>query len=553
MARRKSAKAAKGRAPTEERPGRGSPGEFAPLLLALLLTALAASVLIWMLARFWPFTVDDSYITLRYAANLAAGHGPVYNFEPPRAEGYTSALWMALLALPHLAGLDAVLVAKLLGAALTVGYVALAFWLVAELSAFLGRRARFLPAAMTAFWLAAHHPTAVHAVSGMETALAAFLLTLLVLCAALARSDRALALLPAIGLLLGLTRPEANPVVALILGYCFFVSVPAEGRRRFGLWVLALYVLPGALYFGWRVWYFGELFPIPFYLKVASQELLAGKDTALSFLGTLLVCLGFPLAGAVLRLNRQVLLILGVAAVWVGLCLFPAHIMDYEARFCFPAAPLLFALAGYGLAVWLSQLEALFAGESRSGSAVRLACAVALVVLASWLALSQRHAEMAFDRRSYGMALEHSHVRLGKILADFPVAEGERRPLLAIGDAGAVPYYSRWRVVDTFGLNDPVIGIEGNRDPRYVLDQDPDLVVLVSREQVDYRTHETVPWEGRLYEAVREAGMARIAVISFSPRSHLWVMGDSRSEIARYLARQMRKLMAERERAVGNE
>jgi hypothetical protein len=86
-----------------------------------------------------------------------------------------------------------------------------------------------------------------------------------------------------------------------------------------------------------------------------------------------------------------------------------------------------------------------------------------------------------------------------------------------------------------------------------VLDQDPDLVVLVSREQVEYRTHETMPWEGRLYEAVREAGMARIAVMSFSPRSHLWVMGDPGSEIARYVAREMRKLVAERERAAGGE
>jgi hypothetical protein len=502
-----------------------------------------------MLVRFWPFTVDDTFITLRYAANLAAGHGPVYNLEPPRAEGYTSALWMALLALPHLAGLDAVLFAKLLGVALTVGYAALAFWLVAELSSFLGRRSRMLPAAMTAFWLAAYHPTAVHAVSGMETALAAFLLTLMVLCAAFARSDRALALLPVMGLLLGLTRPEANPVVALILGHCLIVSVSAEKRKRFALQVLALYVVPGALYFGWRAWYFGELFPIPFYLKVASQELMAGKDTALSFLRTLLICLGFPLAVVVLRLSREVLLVLGVAAVWVCLCLFPAHIMDYEARFCFPAAPLLFALAGYGLAVWLSKLEALGAGGSRPGSGLRLACAIAVVTLASWLALSQRHPEVAFDRRSYGMALDNTHVRLGKMLADFPVAEGARRPLLAIGDAGAVPYFSGWSVVDTFGLNDPVIGIEGNRDPSYVLDQGPDLVVLVSREQVDYRTHETVPWEDRLYRAVREAGMARIAVISFSPRSHLWVMGDPRSEISRYLAREMRKLMAEREQA----
>jgi hypothetical protein len=384
----------------------------------------------------------------------------------------------------------------------------------------------------------------------METALAAFLLTLLVYCAAFVRGDRICLALPTIALLLGLTRPEANPVVALILAYGVFASPSPEQRRRFALCVACLYVLPGALYFGWRTWYFGHLFPIPFYLKVASQELLAGSDTVFSFLRAMLVAAGLPLAGCLLRVNRQVLVVASAAGLWLGLCLLPANIMDYEARFCFPAAPLVFALAGYGLAVWFSQLEALLAGASARRSGVRLVCAVATVALASWLALSTRHAEIVFDRRSYGLALEQTHVRLGRMLADFPGARDER-PLLAMGDAGAVPYFSGWRIIDTFGLNDPVVGIRGNRNPSYVLQQDPDLVILASGKQIQYETHETMPWEDRLFDAVRAAGMTRIAVMSFSPRSHLWVMGDPESEIARYLAREMRKLMAERQRTGG--
>ena len=259
---------------------------------------------------------------------------------------------------------------------------------------------------------------------------------------------------------------------------------------------------------------------IPFYLKVASQGPLAGADTVLSFLGTLLVYLGLPLAGCLLRWNRQVALVLGVAGVWLGLCLFPANIMDYEARFCFPAAPLVFVLASYGLAVWLSWLAARVARGSALRSGVGLACVVTVVAVASWLGLSQRHAAIAFDLRSYGLALEHTHVRLGKLLAGFPGVQ-DGRPVVALGDAGAIPYFSRWRIVDSFGLNDPLIGIEGNRDPAYVLAQKPDLVILVSRKQLEYETHETMPWEGRLFASVRAAGMARIAVMSFSLRSHL--------------------------------
>jgi hypothetical protein len=106
--------------------------------------------------------------------------------------------------------------------------------------------------------------------------------------------------------------------------------VPAERRRRFALYGLRLYALPGTVYFGWRSWYFGRLFPIPFYLKVASQELLAGRDTGFSFLRAALLGAGFPLARCLLRLNREVFFVLGVAGVWIALCLFPAHIMEIE-------------------------------------------------------------------------------------------------------------------------------------------------------------------------------------------------------------------------------
>jgi hypothetical protein len=71
----------------------------------------AAALLALHVAKAWPFTVDDTYITLRYSRNVAAGLGPTFNATGPRAEGYTSVLWMLVLAVPHAMGLNAVLVA----------------------------------------------------------------------------------------------------------------------------------------------------------------------------------------------------------------------------------------------------------------------------------------------------------------------------------------------------------------------------------------------------------------------------------------------------------
>ena len=61
-------------------------GQFVPyLLLACTVYSVFAE------------TVDDPYITFRYAANLLAGHGPVFNLGE-RVEGYTSPLHLALSA-----------------------------------------------------------------------------------------------------------------------------------------------------------------------------------------------------------------------------------------------------------------------------------------------------------------------------------------------------------------------------------------------------------------------------------------------------------------------
>ncbi|MEZ4319680.1 MAG: hypothetical protein R3F61_19345 [Myxococcota bacterium] len=66
---------------------------------------LAVFVYVW---RAWPSlmtTVDDAWISARYAANAAAGHGLVYNAGEPPIEGFTNLLWTLWLALGVLTGL----------------------------------------------------------------------------------------------------------------------------------------------------------------------------------------------------------------------------------------------------------------------------------------------------------------------------------------------------------------------------------------------------------------------------------------------------------------
>lgn len=79
-------------------------------------------------AYYWSCLVDDAYISFRYAENLAAGHGLVFN-PGERVEGWTSFLWVVILGLLSLVGLPLPRAAAALGSACGVATILLA-WIV---------------------------------------------------------------------------------------------------------------------------------------------------------------------------------------------------------------------------------------------------------------------------------------------------------------------------------------------------------------------------------------------------------------------------------------
>ena len=128
-----------------------------PYLIGAVLFAVAGHLfLFWLSYQIFSYTIDDAYITFRYSKNLAAGFGPTYNPGLPPVEGYTTFLWMLLMALPH---------------------------------------------------------------AGMETSLFIFLIALMVYIVTLGLLDssRLLFWAPLVGLLIGLTRPEGNAISLLLL------------------------------------------------------------------------------------------------------------------------------------------------------------------------------------------------------------------------------------------------------------------------------------------------------------------------------------------------
>jgi hypothetical protein len=111
-----------------------------------------------------------------------------------------------------------------------------------------------LAAAFAAAWVLGFYPTAIHAASGMETLLAAALLTALVL-AHVQESRHGIAI-GGLSLALGLVRPEHNVAAVLLLTHALW---RARGSDRTGLarGTALAYLLPGAVYFAARAAYYG--------------------------------------------------------------------------------------------------------------------------------------------------------------------------------------------------------------------------------------------------------------------------------------------------------
>lgn len=516
----------------------GQAGDRALRWIAAVTAVLAAVVFAAVLRLVWPYTVDDAFIWFRYAENLVAGHGLSFNVEGPRAEGYTGFLWIWIMAIPHWLGIDPIGFAKIVGSALGVGTIVLASDLSRRLSSFSGRGTRWIAASVAVLVLSASHSVQIHAVSGMETILYTFMLLAIFWMALSYRdsgSPRALVALPVVGLLIGLSRPEGNLATALVLAAAFW-RAPGSDRRRLAVASSIGLVIPGAIYLAWRYSYYGVPLPLSFYVTTLTSTGASGWEKFLDFAAEIGVTGGVLFAIGSVRSARRLPEILVAILALVLFYIIPTHRIPYQSRYFFPVLPLVCALAGCGVAAIVHALAERIGRREHRGSAeiVAALALVALVIGANFNSLTPAGMKTSgFFYTNYWRMLEKRHVALGKKLAEISVGLG-RRPVLAIGDTGAVPYYSKWRAIDSFGLNDPHIALTGDHDPKYILSQSPDLVILRAWRGKPFKP--MFPWGQAHYDACVAAGMEVIRV--FGPRPYaLVVMGDPASEIARRLRR----------------
>ena len=195
-------------------------------------------------------THDDAYISFKYAANLAAGKGFVFN-DGEKIWGYTSPLQTLLLAICDFIGFDI----PRISAVLALIWISLTACVVYSLAAQVFSESWLLCFPTGLFVLA----NAVgYEFLGLETNLLIFL-EVVFLWLIVARRHKAAAI---IGSLACLTRPDAVILVLPVL------LLNQESRKPY---TLAFFALPGLVWLTFAYGYYGDILPNTFYGKKASS------------------------------------------------------------------------------------------------------------------------------------------------------------------------------------------------------------------------------------------------------------------------------------------
>jgi hypothetical protein len=462
---------------TVESPARGSGRPTQTRLLTLALLLVAIGTFVYHARIYWAWTEDDAYISFRYAQNLAGGHGLVFN-AGERVEGYSNFSWVMLATAALRAGLDPVVVGKVVGIVSGALAVPLAWVLARRLVAGVGFAALLAP-----LYLALSPVLVQHSVTALETSFFALLVVVALLLAPPPGGFLRRSTLVATLVVQSLTRPEGPLLAALLLALRAGRAVARREAVRAAVIDAAAYLVLFGAYFAWRWSYFGAPFPNTYYAKAQGglHGVIDGAQYTLDFLrdagGPLFA--GLALVPLVVGGRRPAHgMALAVVAAYGGFVLVSGGDWMFHYRFFAHVLPVLAALVAAGID------RVLALPRPGTARAVVLYAGVALVLLATHMSLGNtelRTARLvlpALERHNY---LSQNYEELGRWFRENTPPEAK----IAISDVGAVGYYSERRILDMFGLIDPHIARLRGRmhykaDPKYVLGRDPDYIVLVS-------------------------------------------------------------------------
>jgi hypothetical protein len=446
----------------------------------IIAIAVPALLLLVHAFYYYPYFVDDAFISMRYAERLVEGKGLTWN-DGERVEGYSDLLWVLLVAAFGSMGFDLLGAARGISmASSAVALAAFAYYAlrVANLSA------KALLYGGVCFALAA--PVAIWSLAGLECTLVMALMAWVFIFAfrILEKPNiRYSVLCGAMLALLCLTRPEA-PLLTIALAFGLLVGSSARWRD---LWpsLFVLCAIPASVYLaqlGFRYMYYGELFANTVHAKIAwtLSRFFNGFNYAVKAIAVflpliLLILLKLDVISSRRVTLRQAQLVAWVSLVWTLSVVIGGGDFFLGFRHFLPLVP------GVIFLVMLCA-HSLFSAPARKATGyVFLAYILGCFM---WLQFAFKEEHGGAKDTQYWI---EDGISLGKALRD---KYGDKKPLVAVGMAGVLPFYSGLPSLDMYGLTDADLAKHPGADFGYgflghdqlnaprVLARKPDIIVF---------------------------------------------------------------------------
>ena len=445
-----------------------SPGSLTRLdwgLLAVLGLLWAWCVVHTM--RWGAVPVEDAAMLLRYSEHLAQGHGITWNVGEHPVDGATDFLFMAAIAMiGKVSGLSVIAASRILD---------LGAQLFAMLLLYAGPRRLFrcnpaLPLAGSLYLLAGPGIKMSAACFGAPFFAAAALCAWYFANAYIERDAgwrNALAF-ALVGLLTGLVRPEGVFFAIFMLLAIVYAKGFQESRAAV-LCFSAIFLVLGGGYFLWHWRYFGHPLPNPFYRKGDGHLYVYSLRQSIVNVAVMLapvvplLPLGFCTRKTACRSLTLFIPLALFTCMWVLL----SNDNNHFKRFQYPIVPIvLFSLPGLlqGLPAALN-----LPGWNTLASKFKViyATATLLAVVCSMFYIDR---EFPFFPAT-GAGMKEFALRLR------PYAD--KGYTIALTEAGLLPLYSHWRVIDALGLNDAWIVHHGVTITGEYLDRYKPEIIMV--------------------------------------------------------------------------
>ncbi len=438
------------------------------------------------------FIQDDAFISYRYVKNFVNGEGLVFN-PGERVEGYTNFLWIILLSIFAIFGLDIIIVSKVLG----IASGCISIYLLYKISALFfqkknrsrspakgmsrmvrvqgeaGSLQSWFFAISPSLLLASNSAFAYWSISGLETVF--FGMGVLLSVYLYFTNERLMIISSAVS---SLIRPEGVLVFAvLILHKFFFKKDKLKGCLSYIL-RFTLLLVPFLIF---KIFYYGDFLPNPFYAKTGlSWEYL---ETGVAYFWLFLKHYGLwgalYLIPIVFYQHLQVrgkLILLMVYIYTLYIVVVGGDVLQGH-RFFLPVIPFLYLLFSLALMRLYSMLKRGF---------IYRTIPVFLVIAFSILTF--------FSPRGWIMDVRQAEIGLYVKMSKY--AQRLRQSFgtdftLAVSTIGAISYLTEAKVIDMLGLTDPYIAKHPEKIPgilstwkekkfntQYLLSQDPDVIMF---------------------------------------------------------------------------